>query len=87
MNSKSSHYILALDLGTTGNRAILFDAGGSIAGEAYKELTQHYPQPGWVEHDPLEIWLDTRSCIHQVLKDTSITANEIVAIGDRKSVV
>lgn len=81
MNNKSSQYILALDLGTTGNRAILFDAGGSIAGEAYKELTQHYPQPGWVEHDPLEIWLDTRSCIHQVLKDTSITANQIVAIG------
>lgn len=81
MNNKSSDYILALDLGTTGNRAILFDVQGLIAGVAYKELTQHYPQAGWVEHDPLEIWFDTRSCIHQVLKDTGITANQIAAIG------
>lgn len=80
MNSKSD-YVLALDLGTTGNRAMLFDAGGTILGGAYKELTQYYPQPGWVEHDPQEIWLDTRSCMDRVLRDTGITANQIVAIG------
>ncbi|RMG05455.1 MAG: hypothetical protein D6728_20735, partial [Cyanobacteria bacterium J055] len=42
-------YILSLDLGTTGNRAILFDAAGRVAGQAYAELTQHYPHPGWLE--------------------------------------
>lgn len=81
MNSKSSQYVLALDLGTTGNRAMLFDAGAAVTAEAYKELTQHYPQPGWVEHDPLEIWQHTRECIKQVLRDTNITADQIVAIG------
>lgn len=81
MNSKSSQYVLALDLGTTGNRAMLFDAGAAVRAEAYKELTQHYPQPGWVEHDPLEIWQDTRECIKQVLTNTNITADQIVAIG------
>jgi glycerol kinase len=50
-----SKYILALDLGTTGNRAFIFDAEGKIVGNAYKELTQHYPQPGWLEHNPEEI--------------------------------
>ena len=49
-------YILSLDLGTTGNRAILFDRQGNIVGQAYKELTQHYPHPGWLEHDAVEIW-------------------------------
>lgn len=81
MNSKSSQYVLALDLGTTGNRAILFDAGAAVRAEAYKELTQYYPQPGWVEHDPLEIWQDTCECIKQVLTNTNITADQIVAIG------
>lgn len=81
MNSKSSQYVLALDLGTTGNRAMLFDAGAAVRAEAYKELTQHYPQPGWVEHDPREIWQHTRECIKQVLTNTNITADQIVAIG------
>ncbi|MEL7053904.1 MAG: FGGY family carbohydrate kinase, partial [Cyanobacteria bacterium J06588_5] len=49
------NYIVALDLGTTGNRAILFDREGHIVGQAYRELTQHYPQPGWLEHDAAEI--------------------------------
>ncbi|MEO1149294.1 MAG: FGGY family carbohydrate kinase, partial [Cyanobacteria bacterium J06638_22] len=49
-------YVMALDLGTTGNRAILFNQTGDIVGQAYKELTQYYPQPGWVEHDATEIW-------------------------------
>jgi glycerol kinase len=51
MDVNSSQYVLALDLGTTGSRAILFDAQGSVAAQAYKELTQYYPQPGWLEHD------------------------------------
>ncbi|AFY86427.1 MAG: Glycerol kinase [Chroococcidiopsis cubana SAG 39.79] len=74
-------YILGLDLGTTGNRAILFDAEGAIAGQAYKELRQYYPQPGYLEHDPEEIWQDTYTCIQQILKHTGISANAIAAIG------
>ncbi len=81
MNVNSSQYVLALDLGTTGNRAMLFDAQGFVAGQAYKELTQYYPQPGWLEHNPEEIWQDTRACMQQVLKDTGIAANQIAVIG------
>lgn len=49
-------YILALDQGTTSSRALIFDRQGNICSIARKELRQHYPQPGWVEHDPAEIW-------------------------------
>ncbi|HEX2534575.1 MAG TPA: FGGY family carbohydrate kinase, partial [Chitinophagaceae bacterium] len=49
-------YILSLDQGTTSSRAIVFDKAGSIVSLAQKEFTQHYPQPGWVEHDAGEIW-------------------------------
>ena len=51
-----SPYVLAIDQGTTSTRAILFDAQGAVRRTAQRELTQHYPQPGWVEHDPEEIW-------------------------------
>ena len=49
-------YIMALDQGTTSSRTILFDKGGNIVAMAQKEFTQYYPKPGWVEHDPEEIW-------------------------------
>ncbi|NEO86325.1 MAG: glycerol kinase GlpK [Spirulina sp. SIO3F2] len=77
----SPQYVLALDLGTTGNRAILFNASGTVSGQAYKELTQHYPQPGWLEHDATEIWQDTRDLIQQVLTETRTQPQEIAAIG------
>ena len=47
--NQQTSYILALDLGTTGNRAFVFDSNGQIVGQAYKELTQYYPQPGWLD--------------------------------------
>ncbi|VEP16547.1 Glycerol kinase [Hyella patelloides LEGE 07179] len=78
---KASQYILALDLGTTGNRAILFNKQGNIVGQIYHELTQYYPQPGWLEHDATQIWQDTCSCIKQVISETGIEAQEIAAIG------
>ena len=81
MINNTSKYILALDLGTTGNRAILFDRSGGIVGQAYKELTQYYPQPGWLEHDAGEIWQDTRTIIESVLQDSKISSQEIAAIG------
>ncbi|MGB7274532.1 MAG: glycerol kinase GlpK [Geitlerinemataceae cyanobacterium] len=74
-------YILSLDLGTTGNRAILFDAGGQVAGLAYAELTQYYPQAGWLEHDAREIWQDTRACISRVFAETKISPESVAAIG------
>ncbi len=76
-----SQYILALDLGTTGNRAILFDQQGNIANQAYQEFTQYYPQPGWSEHDAQQIWQHTHSCIKKVIAKTNIEASKIAAIG------
>lgn len=81
MMTSSPAYILALDLGTTGNRALLFDAQGAVVGQAYKELTQHYPQPGWLEHDPMEIWQSTCWAMQKVLKDAGVAASEVAAIG------
>jgi len=74
-------YILSLDLGTTGNRAILFDRQGNVVGQVYKELTQHYPQPGWLEHDAAEIWQDVFEAIAKVVADNKAQAAEIAAIG------
>lgn len=81
MTTNKSQYILALDLGTTGNRAIIFDAQGGIVGQVYQELPQYYPQPGWLEHDPKEIWQDTLTCIQKVIKGNNISPNAIAAIG------
>lgn len=81
MNTKTDEYILALDLGTTGNRAILFDKEGDVLAQAYKELTQYYPHPGWLEHDPTEIWQDTLSCIKKLFQEKNISPQAIAAIG------
>ncbi|MBE9051477.1 glycerol kinase GlpK [Nostocales cyanobacterium LEGE 11386] len=77
----SSGYILALDLGTTGNRAFVFNANGEIIGQAYKELTQYYPQPGWLEHDPEEIWRDTCWVMQTAIKNAQIKPSAIAALG------
>lgn len=74
-------YILALDQGTTSSRAILFDRQGQIVGKAQKEITQHYPQPGWIEHDPMEIWGTQSGVLREVLETKGITPFEIAAIG------
>ncbi|NET59988.1 MAG: glycerol kinase GlpK [Symploca sp. SIO2E6] len=81
MTNNNPQYILALDLGTTGNRAIVFDAQGAVVSQAYQELTQYYPQPGWLEHDPEEIWRDTYNCMQQALQNQGLAASEIAAIG------
>ncbi|MEL6902030.1 MAG: glycerol kinase GlpK [Cyanobacteria bacterium J06606_4] len=74
-------HILALDLGTTGNRAIVFNKAGDIVGQAYRELTQYYPKPGWVEHDASEIWAAVKWAMGEALKDANITAQDLSAIG------
>lgn len=73
--------VLAFDQGTTSSRAILFDSSGSILSLAQQEFTQHYPQPGWVEHDAKEIWESQLKVARDVLKQTGLTAKEIAAIG------
>ena len=74
-------YILALDQGTTSSRAILFDHAGRIKSIAQKEFTQIFPQPGWVEHDPLEIWSSQASVASEARLKIGATPAEIAAIG------
>ncbi len=74
-------YILAIDQGTTGTRVILFTRAGEIHSMAYKEIRQIYANPGWVEHDPMEIWESVRSCMAQALKKGKASAAEVAAIG------
>ncbi|NGZ85775.1 glycerol kinase GlpK [Duganella aceris] len=74
-------YILALDQGTTSSRAILFDHQGRILGSAAQEFPQYFPQPGWVEHDPDEIWHSQLAVARKVLLDHHIESNQILAIG------
>ncbi|HEY4910188.1 MAG TPA: glycerol kinase GlpK [Methylomirabilota bacterium] len=74
-------FILALDQGTTGSRAVVVDPDGAVRGSGYVELTQHYPKPGWVEHDAEEIWQTTVRAISQALGAARITAAEVAAIG------
>lgn len=74
-------YVLSIDQGTTSSRAILFDKSGNICGVAQKEFTQIFPQPGWVEHNAMEIWSSVMSVIHDVLSKKNISANQIDSIG------
>jgi glycerol kinase len=73
--------ILAIDQGTTGTTCLVFDAEGRIAGRAYSEFEQHFPQPGWVEHDAVEIWETTRRVAIQAITDAGIQGAELEAIG------
>ncbi|MEO1807215.1 MAG: glycerol kinase GlpK [Bacteroidota bacterium] len=77
----SNRYILALDQGTTSSRAILFDHEFHIVGKAQKEFTQIFPQPGWVEHDPQEIWESQLSVAREVMKTKGVEAHQIAGIG------
>jgi len=74
-------YVLALDQGTTSCRAILFDRESNIVGVAQKEFTQHYPKPGWVEHDPEEIWSTQYGVIAELMARYNVNPEEIAAIG------
>jgi len=77
----ASGYILAIDQGTTSSRAILFDHAGRVAGMAQREFTQHFPQPGWVEHHPREIMTSVLTTVTEVLNDAQVPASAIVGIG------
>ena len=74
-------YILSLDQGTTSSRAILFDHAGRPHATAQKEFRQIFPQPGWVEHDANEIWESQIGVVHQLMRESGVTAADIAAIG------
>src|SRR3989440_2885793 len=74
-------FILALDQGTTSSRAIVFDHAGKIRAVAQREFAQIYPKPGWVEHDPMEIWATQSGVMAEVLAKASVGPGEIAAVG------
>ncbi|MBO6164231.1 MAG: glycerol kinase GlpK [Lachnospiraceae bacterium] len=74
-------YIMALDQGTTSSRCILFDETGSICSMAQKEFKQYYPQPGWVEHNPAEIWSSQLSVAMEAMAQIDVTAEDVAGIG------
>ena len=77
----SAGYILAIDQGTTGSTVLIFDHDGQIRGRAYSEFTQHYPKPGWVEHDAEEVWRVTIKVIAEALRAADVRASDLRAIG------
>jgi glycerol kinase len=76
-----SRYVMALDQGTTSSRAILFDQGGALVAADQHEFTQHFPQPGWVEHDPAEIWESQLRAARGVLSKVGARGADVAAIG------
>ncbi|MFP6745019.1 MAG: FGGY family carbohydrate kinase, partial [Alphaproteobacteria bacterium] len=76
-----ARFILAIDQGTTSNRAILFDRDGRVAGVAQQEFTQHFPADGWVEHDAQEIWRTTVAVVGGALAGAGAGAADVGAIG------
>jgi len=74
-------YVMALDAGTTSNRAIIFDEHAQVVGMAQREFTQHFPHPGWVEHDAEEIWSSMLGVMRESLAKCGLTAKDIAAIG------
>ncbi|HLT02313.1 MAG TPA: FGGY family carbohydrate kinase, partial [Geminicoccaceae bacterium] len=76
-----AHHVLAIDQGTTSTRAIVFDRAGAPVAHSQRELEQHYPRAGWVEHDPRTIWQDTLAVCRDALARSGLDAREIAALG------
>ena len=74
-------FIAAIDQGTTSTRCIVFDRSGSIAGLSQREHAQHTPRPGWVEHDPLEIWDKTQDVVRRALAEAGLRTTDLAAVG------
>ena len=74
-------HVLAIDQGTTSSRAILFDAGLRVVATAQEEFPQHFPRPGWVEHDPADLWASTAATCRAVLERAGVRPGDIAAIG------
>jgi glycerol kinase len=76
-----SQYVVAIDQGTTSTRCLVFDHGGRVVSADQREHQQQLPRPGWVEHDPLEIWANTREVVAGALASADLTARDIAAVG------
>ena len=79
-----SKYIIALDQGTSSSRALVFNEKGEICSVAQKEFTQIFPQPGWVEHNPKEIWSSQSGVMAEAIASKGLRASDIAAIGITK---
>jgi glycerol kinase len=79
--NQNNQFILALDQGTTSSRAIIFDQKGKMVTVAHKDFEQIFPQPAWVEHDPIEIWTSQASVATEAITKANISADQIAAIG------
>ena len=79
-------FVLAIDQGTTSTRAIIFNHSGEIVSVGQKEFTQIFPNPGWVEHNPLEIWETTRLVVAEALQAAEINRHSLAAVGITTSV-
>ncbi|WP_242887809.1 glycerol kinase GlpK [Actinomadura litoris] len=77
----TERYVMSIDQGTTSTRCILFDHGGRLVSVAQREHRQHFPKPGWVEHDPLEIWRNLERIAPEALAQAGATADQVVAVG------
>ncbi len=77
----SRKFILALDQGTTSSRSLVFDRHGRVRGAAQQEFPQHFPRPGWVEHDPEDLWATTRRTALAAVAEANLTARDLAAIG------
>jgi len=77
----NARHILALDQGTTSSRSLVFDERGKVVAQAQREFTQHFPQPGWVEHDANEIWSTQRATMLEALRAARLAPRDIAAVG------
>ncbi len=79
--ARTGRYIAAIDQGTTSSRCMVFDHDGAVVAVAQKEHAQHFPQPGWVEHDAAEIWRNVQEVVTGALEKAAVTASDLAAIG------
>ena len=79
--SMPNTYVGSIDQGTTGTRFMVFDHSGQVVANAYERHEQIYPEPGWVEHDPVEIWENTKSVVTSGLEEAGLEASQLEALG------
>src|SRR5579871_2114406 len=79
--------VIAIDAGTTGVRSLAVDHGGSVVRSSYREITQHFPRPGWVEHDPVEIWDSIQATLADVVAELDEPVAAIGITDQRETVV
>jgi len=73
--------VMSIDQGTTSTRCMLFDRRGQLLSVAQREHQQHFPRPGWVEHDPTEIWRNLGKILPQAMRDAGVDSQDVVALG------